>query len=66
MNLGKILKKYRDGDRISDKELDYAINKLNEVTPVLTEIGETMYYSTKELRRVCMGLEDMKFARNKK
>jgi hypothetical protein len=66
MNLGVILKKYRDGDRISDKELDYAINKLNEVNPTLLEIGEVMYYPAKELRKVCMNLEDMKFARSEK
>jgi hypothetical protein len=66
MNLGVILKKYRDGDRISNKELDYAINKLNEVNPILLEIGETMYYPAKELRKICMSLEEMKMARYEK
>lgn len=66
MNLGVILKKYRDGDRISNEELNYAIKKLNEVNPTLLEIGETMYYPAKELRSICMSLEGMKIARHEK
>lgn len=65
MHLGTILKKYRDGDLISDKELDYAIKMLGDLVPVLMEIGEPMYYPMKELNRINMGLEDMKRARNK-
>jgi hypothetical protein len=63
MKLGDILNKYRNGDVITDEELDYAIKKLNVVNPILLEIGEVMYYPAKELRNVTMSLEQMKRAR---
>lgn len=65
-SLQSIYNKYRNGDLLTNKEIEIGIDKLTVLCELLSDMGPVMFLSWKECNRVLMGLEDFKRARQNK
>lgn len=65
MSIGEIYMKYRAGDSITDKELDFAINVLCPVVDVLSELGERFSHARIDLHHCLSILRDYKESRKR-
>jgi hypothetical protein len=65
-SLQSIYNKYRNGDLLTNKEIEIGIERLSILCELLSDMGPVMFLAWKECNRILMGLEDFKKARQNK
>ena len=66
MTLNETYQKLRDGDPISDEELNFMIKTLKPIEKGLRELGERFYFTWRQIADDVRRLEDYKQARKEK
>jgi len=64
--IGQVVKKFRDGDHISDKELSFGITKLEEMCNDLASLGERYQLTWRSLYDIKTSLDGIKQSRERR